>query len=268
MQQEALKKDLSELKLTCYNEELVIKHVDTLEKKLEHLSSSGVPITEKMKCIYLANSLPMPSDHSTTSDWKVIRETIRFGNGNFETAVLDVKVHAKWLIENGITVFEETASSSFMARSHRGYQGGGGFTHRSYNRGGANFGRGGTNFSSGSVNPPKCFLCNGDHFLQNCPLKAEFEKFKAANKSDSAQYSERTFFTSEPHFLDSGESSHHQRNRRRFMALKKSTASVLTASGQKCRVAGVSDSVLTTSNGQLNLKGVKLTSSLTPILSQ
>ncbi|KAH9403967.1 hypothetical protein TYRP_014480 [Tyrophagus putrescentiae] len=220
VQQEAIKEELSELKLTSYDAESVAKHVDTLEKKLEHLSSSGVPVTEKMKCTYLANSLPMPIDRSTTSDWKVIRETIRFSSGNFEAAVLDVKVHAKWLVEGGITAFVEAPSSSFMARGHRGYRGG-------FNR--RNFGRGGNNFSSGSVNPPKCFLCNGGHYLQDCPLKAEFEKFKATNKGDSAQYSDRTFFTSEPHFLDSGASSHHQRNRRRFRTLRKSSASVLTA---------------------------------------
>lgn len=256
VQQEALKEELSELKLVRYDAESVLKHVDALEKKLEHLSNSGVPVTEKMKCTYLANSLPMPNDRSAASDWKVIRETIRFSSGNFEAAVLDVKVHAKWLVEGGISAFEETPPSAFMVR---GYRGGGGFKHRSYNRCGSNFGRGGTNFSSGSVNPPTCFLCNGSHYLQNCPLKAEFEKFKATNKGDFAKYSERTFFTSEPHFLDSSASSHHQRNRRRFRTLRKSSASVLTASGQKCRVEGVGEAVLTTSNGQLNLKGVKLT---------
>src|SRR5699024_300247 len=45
----------------------------------------------------------------------------------------------------------------------------------------------------------------------------------------------------------------------RFKTLTKANSSVLTASGEKCKVEGVGEAVIQTSGGQLNLKNVKLT---------
>lgn len=205
VQQQAIEKELREMKLLHYDDDAVNKHLKLVKDKLKHLAACGVPLSEHTKCNFLAGTLPMHQLSSTVGDWQNLPENLIYSDQSFEAAGFKVKAHSKLLLSRGLTGFEEI-SSSFLAKGSRG---GSVYRRNNFSRGNFNSGRGVSNFGR------KCYLCNGDHLDFMCPDKAEFDKLQA-NKSKSAQYSSRTYFTSEPHFLDSGATSHHQRTGHRF----------------------------------------------------